>query len=80
MLYMPEEEPMPQAADIAWPVKTRELHNHHMKSSVWNGFGFRDGDIVVATYGKSGTTWTQQIVAQLIFGGAEGIPIHELSP
>ena len=63
-----------------WPVKTRELHNHHMNSTHWNGFEFRDGDIVITTYAKSGTTWMQQIVSQLIFDGAEGIEIHKLSP
>jgi aryl sulfotransferase len=62
------------------PRKTRELHNHHMDSTVWNGFAFRDDDVIVSTYGKSGTTWTQQIVSQLIFQGAEGIPVSHLSP
>lgn len=52
--------------------KTRELHNHHMDSTVWNDFRFRDDDIAIATYGKSETTWPQQIVSQLIFNGAEG--------
>ena len=63
-----------------WPRKTRELHNHHMDSTVWNGFAFRDGDVIVSTYGKAGTTWTQQIVAQLIFEAAEDVNVHELSP
>ena len=63
-----------------WPRKTRELHNHHVDSTVWNDFAFRDDDIVIATYTKSGTTWTQQIVAQLLFQGAEGVPVAEMSP
>ncbi len=63
-----------------WPRKTRELQNHHMDSRVWNDFAFRDGDVIVGTYGKSGTTWTQQIVGQLIFQGDESVPIHEISP
>lgn len=67
-------------AGIVWPRKTRELHNHHMDSTRWNGFPFRDGDIVIATYGKAGTTWTQQIVSQLLFSGEEGLPIHDMSP
>ena len=43
----------------ALPVKTRELHSHHFDSTIWNGFKFRDDDIVIATDGKSGTTWVQ---------------------
>ena len=35
-----------------WPRKTRELHNHHFDSTVWNDFKFREGDIVVSTYNK----------------------------
>jgi aryl sulfotransferase len=62
------------------PRKTRELFNHHMDSTVWNDFGFRDGDVIVSTYAKSGTTWTQQIVSQLLTGGAEGVPVSQLSP
>ena len=65
---------------IAWPAKSRELHNYHMNSTVWNDFKFRGDDIVIATYGKSGTTWMQQIVSQLIYAGAEGINVHQLSP
>lgn len=63
-----------------WPRKTRELHNHHFDSTVWNDFRFRPDDIVIGTYAKSGTTWTQQIVSQLIFTGAEDVNVSELSP
>jgi aryl sulfotransferase len=54
---------------IEWPKKLNEMHNHHMDSEMWKDFQFRDDDIVISTYGKSGTTWMQQIVAQLIFNG-----------
>jgi len=63
-----------------WPKKAREMHNHHMDSTVWNDFNFRDEDVIVATWAKSGTTWTQQIVAQLIHHGAEDINVPMLSP
>ena len=33
------------------PVKTRELHNHHFDSTIWNDFKFRDDDIIIAKYG-----------------------------
>jgi aryl sulfotransferase len=62
------------------PRKTRELHNHHMDSTLWDDFAFRDDDVIVATYAKAGTTWTQQIVGQLIFGGDPNVAIAEISP
>ena len=65
---------------IRWPRKTRELHSHHFDSTIWNDFVFRDDDIIVATFGKSGTTWTQQIIGQLVFHGAANVPVAELSP
>ncbi len=65
---------------IEWPVKQREFHNHHFDSTIWNDFQFRDDDIVVSTYAKSGTTWVQQIVGQLLFNGREDINVSELSP
>jgi aryl sulfotransferase len=64
----------------AWPKKTRELHNHHFDSTIWNGFAFRDDDIIIATYAKAGTTWMQQIVAQLLFGGDPELAVAEMSP
>jgi len=70
---------MPDTA-IQWPQKRRELHNHHFDSTVWNDFAFRDDDIVIGTYGKSGTTWVQQIVGQLLFDGAEGLEVATMSP
>ena len=63
-----------------WPRKTRELQNHHMDSTLWDGFAFRDDDIIIGTYAKAGTTWTQQIVGQLIFEGDGTIAVQELSP
>ena len=64
-----------------WPSKTRDLKNHHMDSTLWDDFAFRDGDVVVATYAKAGTSWTQQIVGQLIHqGDAGGASIQNLSP
>lgn len=70
---------MPDAT-VAWPRKTRELHNHHMDSTAWNDFPFRDDDVIVATYAKSGTTWVQQIVGQLLFQGAEDVAVGHISP
>jgi len=60
--------------------KIREIQNHHMDSTIWNDLAFRDDDIIIATYAKTGTTWVQQIVCQLIFQGAEDLPVSEMSP
>jgi aryl sulfotransferase len=63
-----------------YPSKIREIHNHHFDSTIWNDFRFRDDDIVISTYAKSGTTWTQQIVAQLLFGPDPDLEVAEMSP
>lgn len=56
---------------IVWPKKQRELTKFVTDSRRWNDFRMRPDDIVISTWSKSGTTWTQQIVGQLIFGGPD---------
>jgi aryl sulfotransferase len=56
-----------------WPRKTREIQTAIFDSTRWNGFKFRPGDIVIDTFGKSGTTWMQQIVGQLVLGAPPGV-------
>lgn len=68
------------ATRIAWPTKTRDMHNHHFDSTVWDDLKLRDDDVVIATYAKSGTTWMQQIVSQLVFRGDPEVNVAELSP
>jgi aryl sulfotransferase len=65
---------------LAQPRKTRDIHNHHMDSTIWDDFQFRDDDVIIATYGKSGTTWTQQIVGQILHGPDPDLETAELSP
>jgi hypothetical protein len=50
-------------------------------SARWEGFRFRDGDIVISTPPKCGTTWTQMMCALLIFRTTD-LPasLAELSP
>ncbi|KOR43469.1 sulfotransferase [Xanthomonas oryzae] len=60
--------------------KIREYPNRFFDSSVWNDLALREGDIVIASYAKAGTTWLQQIVAQLIFRGDAEIDVSAISP
>jgi aryl sulfotransferase len=64
----------------ALPKKTRELHSHHFDSTIWNDLVFRDDDIIISTYAKSGTTWVQQIIGQLLFDGSPDLEVAEMSP
>jgi aryl sulfotransferase len=65
----------------ALPERTRIYQNHHLDSTRWDHFVPRPDDIVVATPYKAGTTWTQAIVANLIFGaGGLPAPLADLSP
>lgn len=63
-----------------WPVKTRDIHSNHFDSTIWNDFAFREDDIIISTYAKSGTSWTQQMIAQMLFGGDPDLAVAEMSP
>jgi aryl sulfotransferase len=67
-------------APVSWPVKTREIEGAYFESDRWNAFALRDGDVVVATFPKMGTTWTLQIVFQLLHGAQPGVPGSRLAP
>lgn len=63
------------------PQRTRVYQNHHMDSTRWDYFEPRDDDIVIATSYKAGTTWTQAIVAHLLFpDGHFPAPPFDMSP
>jgi len=52
------------AGVAALPVRYRSADED---SARWAGFPFREGDIVISTRSKTGTTWVQMICALLIF-------------
>jgi aryl sulfotransferase len=50
-------------------------------SSLWTGFRFRAGDIVISPPPKCGTTWLQMLCALLVFDTEElDRPLTEISP
>jgi len=67
---------MPQLARAA----TREFRTAAADSHRWDRFQPRDGDIVIGTYAKCGTTWTQRIVDLLVFQSPDVRPVGDLSP
>jgi aryl sulfotransferase len=61
--------------------RTRVYRNHHLDSTRWDAIEPRDGDVLITTSYKSGTTWTQGIVGQLLLRDVPNPPpIHMASP
>jgi len=58
----------------------REYRTWSLDSRRWAAYEPRLGDIVIATAPKCGTTWTQQIVAALIFQDDEARALPAVSP
>ncbi len=59
---------------------TREVVSPVLDSRRWGGFVPRDGDIIIATFAKCGTTWTQRIVDLLVRQSPDIRPVGEISP
>ncbi len=51
-----------------------------MDSRQWSGYQPRNGDVIIATAPKVGTTWMQQIVNLLVFQSPDPRPLVPLSP
>jgi aryl sulfotransferase len=66
----------------ALPQKLHEYTNHVILDSTrWRVYNHRPGDIIVSTSYKTGTTWMQTIVANLLFqDGAFPAPVSTMSP
>jgi hypothetical protein len=62
----------------------RELVRYYtivQDSARWNGFKFRDDDIVISTPPKAGTTWMQTLCEMLVFDDVElRQPLASISP
>jgi hypothetical protein len=49
----------------------REYLSVSADSRRWDAFALREGDVVISTPAKCGTTWTQMLVALLVFDGPD---------
>ena len=54
---------------------TKEVRSRIFDSALWADYRPRADDIVVATYPKCGTTWTQRIVSMLVAASAAPTPV-----
>lgn len=70
----------PAGTPGGWPTKSRDVRSQFFDSTIWDEFEFRLGDIIIVSYPKSGSTWMQQVVAQILFNGAEDAEVAKLSP
>lgn len=57
-----------------------EARSRFFDSAGWNDYQPRSDDIIIATYPKCGTTWTQRIVGMLVFQSADSFPVQNSSP
>ncbi len=65
------------------PHTPRRLHRYETgagDSTRWDAYRPRDGDIIVTTAPKCGTTWTQMLCALLVHGPQLPAPLARLSP
>lgn len=59
---------------------TRQVRSYVFDSAGWDRFPVRTDDIVISTYPKCGTTWTQRLVGMMVYQSAEPFPVQESSP
>jgi aryl sulfotransferase len=64
----------------ALPERTRHYVTAAADSIRWDAYRPRDGDIIVTTAPKCGTTWTQMLCALLVHGPRLPAPLTLLSP
>lgn len=64
------------------PIQNKEYNNHPiMNNKRWDAYTHRPGDILVTTSYKAGTTWMQNIIANLIFQNGEmPAPVTQMGP
>jgi aryl sulfotransferase len=66
--------------DPALPTRERRYETATQDSIRWDAYRPREGDIIVTTAPKCGTTWTQMLCALLIHGPTLPAPLSRISP
>jgi hypothetical protein len=64
----------------ALPARERRYETATQDSIRWDAYRPREGDIIVTTAPKCGTTWTQMLCALLLHGPALPAPLSRISP
>ena len=62
------------------PTRDRAYVSYIFDSRNWDRYRPRAGDVVISTSYKSGTTWMQNILRQLVFPDAPRPPVSAVSP
>jgi aryl sulfotransferase len=65
---------------LRWPNSPAVMQNALMDSERWKSITIREGDAIIASYGKSGTTWVQQIIGQILSKGDPSVEVAKASP
>jgi aryl sulfotransferase len=63
-----------------WPLTPIVMQNALMDSTRWKNVSIREDDVIIASYSKSGTTWLQQIVGQILSKGNPAVEVAKVSP
>ena len=71
--------PLPTACPAA-PARLHRYETATQDSIRWDAYRPREGDIIVTTAPKCGTTWTQMLCALLVHGPELPAPLSRISP
>jgi hypothetical protein len=71
---------MSEAVPAARPQRLHRYETATQDSARWDAYRPRDGDIIITTAPKCGTTWTQMACALLLHGPQLPEPLSRLSP
>ena len=58
----------------------QHARSRYFDSTRWDDYQARADDIIIATYPKCGTTWTQRIVGMLVFQSDAPFAVQDISP